>query len=164
MASLNFTDIADVGSKDRDSGSFLVQVSGVGVTQIDVHIEQRPPRGTRTCPVWLRSKLSVAVKNMASAVNERRARATWILQARAIVRPWAPVLRPPGVPRAIACANSRRLDQGPKGRAERPPVPDWLLIVEARSLRSALRAPVETTEIFAFTTCDSPGMTGEVMS
>jgi hypothetical protein len=45
MASLNFTDIADVGSKDRDSGSFLVQVSGVGVTQIDVHIEQRPPRG-----------------------------------------------------------------------------------------------------------------------
>jgi hypothetical protein len=29
MASLNFTDIADVGSKDRDSGSFLVQVSGV---------------------------------------------------------------------------------------------------------------------------------------
>jgi hypothetical protein len=27
MASLNFTDIADVGSKDRDSGSFLVQVS-----------------------------------------------------------------------------------------------------------------------------------------
>src|SRR3981189_1631676 len=49
MASLNFTDIADVGSKDRDSGWFLVQVSGVGVTQIDVHIEQRPPRGTRTC-------------------------------------------------------------------------------------------------------------------
>ena len=49
MASLNFRDIADVGSKDRDSGSFLVQVSGVGVTQIDVHIEQRPPRGTRTC-------------------------------------------------------------------------------------------------------------------
>jgi hypothetical protein len=48
MASLNFTDIADVGSKDRDSGSFLVQVSSVGVTQIDVHIEQRPPRGTRT--------------------------------------------------------------------------------------------------------------------
>ena len=58
MASLDFTDIADVGSKDRDSGSFLVQVSGVGVTQMDVHIEQRPPRGTRTCPVWLRSKLS----------------------------------------------------------------------------------------------------------
>ena len=24
MASLNFTDIADIGSKDRDSGSFLV--------------------------------------------------------------------------------------------------------------------------------------------
>jgi hypothetical protein len=32
MASLNFTDIAEVGSKDRDNGSFLVQVSGVGVT------------------------------------------------------------------------------------------------------------------------------------
>ena len=32
MASLNFTDIAEVGSKGRDSGSFLVQVSGVGVT------------------------------------------------------------------------------------------------------------------------------------
>ena len=31
MASLNFTDIAEVGSKDRDDGSFLVQVSGVGV-------------------------------------------------------------------------------------------------------------------------------------
>ena len=32
MASLNFTDIAEVGSKDRDDGSFLVQVSGVGVS------------------------------------------------------------------------------------------------------------------------------------
>jgi hypothetical protein len=32
MASLNFTDIAEVGSKDRDNGSFLVQVSGVGVS------------------------------------------------------------------------------------------------------------------------------------
>ena len=30
MASLNFTDIAEVGSKDRDDGSFLVQVSSVG--------------------------------------------------------------------------------------------------------------------------------------
>ena len=32
MASLNFTDIADVGGKDRDSGSFLVQVSGRALT------------------------------------------------------------------------------------------------------------------------------------
>lgn len=31
MASLNFTDIAEVGSKGRDGGSFVVQVSGVGV-------------------------------------------------------------------------------------------------------------------------------------
>jgi hypothetical protein len=31
MTSLNFTDIAEVGSKGRDGGSFLVQVSGVGV-------------------------------------------------------------------------------------------------------------------------------------
>ena len=30
MASLDFTDIAEVGSKGRDDGSFLVQVSGVG--------------------------------------------------------------------------------------------------------------------------------------
>jgi len=28
MTSLNFTDIAEVGSKGRDGGSFLVQVSG----------------------------------------------------------------------------------------------------------------------------------------
>jgi hypothetical protein len=49
----------------------------------------------------------------------------------------------------------RRLDQGPEGRAERPSVLDWLLIVEARSLRSALSlpraksrgAPVEVTGI-----------------
>src|SRR5262245_55079927 len=31
MASLNFTDAREVGSKDRDGGSFLVQVTGVGV-------------------------------------------------------------------------------------------------------------------------------------
>src|ERR1700722_5754325 len=46
----------------------------------------------------------------------------------------------------VECKDFRRLDQGPKGRAERPSVHDWLLIVERRSLRSALRAPVETTE------------------
>jgi ApbE superfamily uncharacterized protein (UPF0280 family) len=47
----------------------------------------------------------------------------------------------------------RRLDRGPQARAERPSLPDKLLIVEGRSLRSALRAPVETTEV-----CDSPGL------
>src|SRR5690349_14255685 len=41
---------------------------------------------------------------------------------------------------------SRRLDQGPKGRVERPSLPDKPLLVETRSLRSALRAPVETTQ------------------
>src|SRR5713226_1452968 len=41
--------------------------------------------------------------------------------------------------------GSRRLDQGPKGRVERPSLHDKPLIVERRSLRSALRAPVETT-------------------
>ena len=41
----------------------------------------------------------------------------------------------------------RRLDRGPQGRVERPSLNDKPLIVEGRSLRSALRAPVETTEI-----------------
>src|SRR5258708_12662361 len=40
----------------------------------------------------------------------------------------------------------RRLDRGPEGRVERPSLHDRPLIVEKRSLRSALRAPVETTE------------------
>jgi hypothetical protein len=40
----------------------------------------------------------------------------------------------------------RRLDQGPKGRVERPSLGNKLSIVERRSLRSALRAPVETTK------------------
>jgi ApbE superfamily uncharacterized protein (UPF0280 family) len=44
-------------------------------------------------------------------------------------------------------ATSRRLDRGPQARAERPCLPDKPLIAETRSLRSALRAPVETTEI-----------------
>ena len=39
----------------------------------------------------------------------------------------------------------RRLDRGPQARAERPSLYDKRLIVEGRSLRSALRAPVETT-------------------
>src|SRR6185312_17479123 len=39
----------------------------------------------------------------------------------------------------------RRLDQGPKGRAERPSLHDKSPIVERRSLHFALRAPVETT-------------------
>ena len=46
---------------------------------------------------------------------------------------------------AIASGNSRRLDRG-RGRAERPSRHDKPLFVERRSLRSALRAPVETTE------------------
>jgi hypothetical protein len=48
--------------------------------------------------------------------------------------------------RAIAYGYSRRLDRGPKARVERPSLNDRPLIVERRSLRSALRAPVETTE------------------
>jgi oligopeptide/dipeptide ABC transporter ATP-binding protein len=43
--------------------------------------------------------------------------------------------------------DSRRLDQGPKGRVERPSLGDRPPIVERRSLHSALRAPVETTEM-----------------
>src|SRR5882757_7582933 len=54
-----------------------------------------------------------------------------------------------------------RLDRGPPrlrsgqapARVERPSINDKPLIVERRSLRSALRAPVETTEIAI---CDSP--------
>jgi hypothetical protein len=61
--------------------------------------------------------------------------------------------------RAIACRTSRRLDRGPQARAERPSLHDKLLVVERRSLHSALRAPVETTEIV---TCDRPGEVREV--
>ena len=46
-------------------------------------------------------------------------------------------------------AYSRRLDQGPKGRAERPSLHEKRRVVETRSLRSALRAPVETTDVVA---------------
>ncbi len=46
-----------------------------------------------------------------------------------------------------AYGDLRRLDRGPEGRVERPSLNDKPLIVERRSLRSALRAPVETTEI-----------------
>jgi ApbE superfamily uncharacterized protein (UPF0280 family) len=60
-------------------------------------------------------------------------------------------------------APLRRLDRGPPrlrsgqapSRAERPCLHDRPLIVEARSLRAALRAPVETTEV---TMCDRPGV------
>src|SRR5664279_3804700 len=41
----------------------------------------------------------------------------------------------------------RRLDRSAKRGAERPSLNDKLPIVERRSLRSALRASVETTEI-----------------
>jgi hypothetical protein len=41
----------------------------------------------------------------------------------------------------------RRLDRGLQARAEKPSLHDRPLIVERRSLHSALRAPVETTEI-----------------
>jgi len=53
----------------------------------------------------------------------------------------------------IEATTPRRLDRGPQARAERPFLPDKPLIVETRSLRFALRAPVETTEI-----CDSSGV------
>jgi heme o synthase len=59
---------------------------------------------------------------------------------------------------AIAYATPRRLDRGPQAGAERPSLYDRPLIVERRSLRSALRAPVETTGI---TICDSPTTAGE---
>src|SRR5260370_33728781 len=49
--------------------------------------------------------------------------------------------------RAVAYGNFRRLDRGPQARAERPCLHNRPLIVETRSLRSALRASVETTEI-----------------
>src|SRR5882757_4304956 len=71
-------------------------------------------------------------------------------------------MRCPLTPRAIACANSRRLDRSAKRGAERPCFNDKQLIGDRRSLHAALRALVETTEIFASTTCDSPGLTGEV--
>jgi len=48
--------------------------------------------------------------------------------------------------KAIANDYFRRLDRGPQARVERPCLNDKPLIVERRSLRSALRAPVETTE------------------
>jgi S-methylmethionine-dependent homocysteine/selenocysteine methylase len=49
--------------------------------------------------------------------------------------------------KAIAYIDFRRLDRGPKGRAERPYLHYGPLIVERRSLHFALRAPVETTKI-----------------
>jgi ApbE superfamily uncharacterized protein (UPF0280 family) len=61
----------------------------------------------------------------------------------------------------LPISTPRRLDRGPPrlrsgqapARAERPSLADKPLIEETRSLRSALRAPVETTEI-----CDGPGL------
>jgi Domain of unknown function (DUF4159)/Aerotolerance regulator N-terminal len=50
-------------------------------------------------------------------------------------------------PPASGHGDSRRLDRGPEGRVERPSLNNKPLIVERRSLRSALRAPVETTGI-----------------
>jgi protoheme IX farnesyltransferase len=60
--------------------------------------------------------------------------------------------------RAIAYATPRRLDRGPQARVERPSLHDRPLIAERRSLRSALRAPVETTGI---TISDCPAAAGE---
>ena len=57
-------------------------------------------------------------------------------------RPPPPVLTSSQL-RSTLC---RHLDQGPKGRAERSSFNDRPSLVEARSLHSALRAPVETTE------------------
>jgi hypothetical protein len=53
--------------------------------------------------------------------------------------------------------NSRRLDRSAKRGAERPCFNDKQLIGDRRSLRAALRALVETTEI---ATCDSPAPHG----
>src|SRR5258708_3613589 len=58
--------------------------------------------------------------------------------------------RPTGV---IAYGHSRRLDRGPQARVERPTLYEKQLIVETRSLRFALRAPVETTGMAIY---DSP--------
>src|SRR5882757_8995679 len=73
----------------------------------------------------------------------------------------SPSLPPRMTGRAIACGPFRRLDRSAKRGAERPCVNDKQLIGDRRSLRAALRALVETTEIFASTTCDSPRKTGE---
>ncbi len=83
--------------------------------------------------------------------------------------PDAPARRHPVRRRAIACdecKDSRRLDQGPKGRAERPSLHNKPHFVERRSLRSGRSLPraksrgpsVETTEII---TCDSPAVRRE---
>ncbi|HTB38837.1 MAG TPA: DUF4159 domain-containing protein, partial [Reyranella sp.] len=57
--------------------------------------------------------------------------------------------------------DSHRLDRGPQARVERPSLNDKPLIVETRSLRSALRAPVETTEGSGFTlVADQPAKPG----
>jgi hypothetical protein len=66
-----------------------------------------------------------------------------------------PLSASPVIRRAIAYGYSRRLDRGPQGRVERPSLNDKPLIVERRSLRSALRASVETTETAI---CDSPAV------
>ena len=54
---------------------------------------------------------------------------------------------------AIPSSRPRPVARGGSCRVERPSLHDKPLIVEGRSLRSALRAPVETTEFFI---CDSP--------
>src|SRR5258707_14879962 len=56
-------------------------------------------------------------------------------------------LRGPCEGGAIAYGNFRRLDRSAKRGAERPSFYDKQLIVERRSLRSALRASVETTGV-----------------
>jgi hypothetical protein len=55
--------------------------------------------------------------------------------------------------RAIAYGSLRRLDRSAKRGAERPSLHDKRLVVEGRSLHSALRASVETTGVAL---CDSP--------
>jgi hypothetical protein len=55
----------------------------------------------------------------------------------------------PGEPGKVVAGMTalRRLDRGLHARVERPSLRDKSLTAERRSLRSALRAPVETTEI-----------------
>ena len=48
--------------------------------------------------------------------------------------------------RSASALTFRHLDQGPEGRVEKSSFHDTPLMAEVRSLRSALRAPVETTE------------------
>src|ERR1700730_17307796 len=60
--------------------------------------------------------------------------------------------------RAVVGSSRPFAHSGKSAVHKRPSLDDKWPIVERRSLRAALRALVETTEIFASTTCDSPAL------